>query len=201
MNNNSSTRTHIVCIVDRSGSMQPIAADAIGGYNTFLQNQRKLPGEAVVTLVLFDHEYSRVCWAQPLAKAPLLDAGSYVPRGTTALLDAIGRTIDDVREIGTVPLGFRLQAASDKVIVVIMTDGMENASHDYSQEVIAQRIDTMRKEHGWEFVYLGANQDAISVARSMNIAAEKSAAFEHSPAGMTAACAMMDEQVMHSRRS
>ncbi|MFZ1730145.1 MAG: hypothetical protein WAV84_08480 [Bacteroidota bacterium] len=192
-------RSHIVCIIDRSGSMQPISGDAIGGYNSFLEKQSQLPGEAVVTLVLFDHEYSRVCWAHPLDKAPLLDAGSYIPRGSTALLDAIGRTIDDVREIGTVPPGFRTQTEADKVIVVILTDGMENASRNYSQADIAQRIDKMRQEYGWEFVYLGANQDAISVARSMNISTETSASFEHSREGMRAACAMMDEQVMYSR--
>ncbi|MBE0644974.1 MAG: hypothetical protein IH600_12900, partial [Bacteroidetes bacterium] len=173
------SRTHIVCIVDRSGSMQPIAGDAIGGYNSFLESQRKLPGAAVVTLVLFDHEYERLCTALPIAQAPRLDHRSYVPRGTTALLDAIGRTIEDVQKEMT-----RKEAVDEKVIVAILTDGMENASTDYTFERIAERIAEMQQEHGWEFVYLGANQDAISVASKMSIPAASSASFDATGSGV-----------------
>ena len=206
MSTSNAPLTHIVCIIDRSGSMQPIAADAIGGYNSFLENQRKLPGEAVVTLVLFDHEYQRICSARPIAEAPRLSRENYVPRGTTALLDAIGRTIDDIRNTKTSAAKTRSngrahRSESAKVIVVILTDGMENASTDYSHEAVAAGIKEMRLELGWEFVYLGANQDAISVAGKMNIPAPNSASFDADSAGMTQACRIMDERVMYSRRT
>ena len=187
-------RTHIVCIVDRSGSMQPIAADAIGGFNSFLERQRLLPGEAVVSLVLFDHEYRRVYSATPLAEAPRLDAHSYVPRGTTALLDAIGRTIDDVVQVEQLP-----ETPKEHVIVVILTDGLENASADYTYEVISRRIDTMQRQHGWEFVYLGANQDAIAVAGKLNISADASAAFAANKQGVAHAYRIMHDRVAYSR--
>jgi hypothetical protein len=188
-------RTHIVCIVDRSGSMQPIAGDAIGGFNSFLESQQKLPGEAVVSLVLFDHEYRRVYSASPLAEAPRLDDHSYVPRGTTALLDAIGRTIDDVMQSENRP-----GAPEDHVIVAILTDGLENASADYTYEAISRRIDEMRHAHSWEFVYLGANQDAIAVAGKMNIPAAASAAFAASKKGVARAYSIMDDHVACYRR-
>ncbi len=188
------TRTHIVCIVDRSGSMQPIAADAIGGYNSFLDKQRQLPGEAVVTLVLFDHEYIRVCSAVPINKAPKLDNHSYIPRGTTALLDAIGRSIDDVHKAQQRP-----DAIAERVIVTILTDGLENASSDYTYEAISGRIAVLRGELNWEFVYLGANQDAIAVASKMSIPPGSSAAFMASKSGLASAYCIMDSQVSNFR--
>ena len=187
-------RTHILCIVDRSGSMQPIAGDAMGGYNTFIESQRRLPGEAVLSLVLFDHEYQRLCDAVPLAEAPMLDAGNYVPRGTTALLDAIGRGIEQLRAAGV-----RDGAPRERVIVAILTDGYENASTDYTQAMVAGRIDEMRLKHDWEFIYLGANQDAIAVAAQMNIRADRSASFDATPAGVAQAYHRMNEFVACSR--
>lgn len=192
-------RTHILCIVDRSGSMQPIARDATGGYNTFLESQRRLPGEAVLSLVLFDHEYLRVCDAVPLAEAPLLDAGNYVPRGTTALLDAIGRGIEQLRTAGARDGAPRDGAPRERVIVAILTDGYENASTDYTQAMVAGRIDEMRLRHDWEFIYLGANQDAIAVATQMNIRADRSASFDATPAGVTHAYQRMNDFVAYSR--
>ncbi len=188
--------THIVCIVDRSGSMQPIARDAIGGYNAFLESQKKQPGEAVVTLVLFDHEYFRLYTAVPIAQAPRLDPGNYVPRGTTALLDAMGRTIEDVHAAMTAAEG-----SGHKVIVAILTDGMENASTDFTLQGVAQRIHDMQLEHGWEFVYLGANQDAISVAGRMNIPSASSARFDATGTGVRDAYEVMGERVAFMRRS
>lgn len=187
-------RTHILCIVDRSGSMQPIARDAMGGYNTFLESQRRLPGEAVLSLVLFDHEYQRLCDAVPLAEAPLLDAGNYVPRGTTALLDAIGRGIEQLRAAGA-----RDSAPRERVIVTILTDGYENASTDYTQAMVAGRIDEMRLKFDWEFIYLGANQDAIAVAAQMNISPDRSASFDATPAGVAQAYHRMNDFVAYSR--
>jgi len=156
----------IVFILDRSGSMASIKNDAIGGFNSFLEEQKKVPGEANLTLVLFDHEYNLFYNGVKLQNAKPLDNSTYVPRGTTALLDAVGRTIDDV--------GVRLDSLPEedrpeKVIVGILTDGFENASKDYTNTRISEMIDLQQKTYNWEFLYLGANQDAFSVAQSLNI--------------------------------
>jgi uncharacterized protein YegL len=116
--------TELVFILDRSGSMGTMAKEAIGGFNAFLEEQKKLPGEAKLTLALFDHQYSLVCNGKDIKDVEPLDDKTYVPRGTTALLDAIGRTIDDV--------GSRLSATTEaerpsKILVAILTDGQENA--------------------------------------------------------------------------
>lgn len=158
--------TEIVTIVDRSGSMQTMKAEAIGGFNTFLDAQKKVPGKARLTLVLFDHEYLLVHNGKPISDVPPLDETSYVPRGTTALLDAVGRAIDDV--------GLRLAETPEehrpgKIIVLVLTDGHENSSHDYSAEHVRRMVQRQRETYSWEFVFLGANLDAPQVAASMNI--------------------------------
>lgn len=163
MNNNL---VHVACVIDRSGSMSSVRSDAIGGFNTFLEEQKKGPGEAVLTLVLFDHEYQVVHDAVPVASVAPLDETTYVPRGTTALLDAIGRMIDD--------LGARLAAMPEEerpagVIVAILTDGAENASMEYSHARVAEMIEHQRTVYNWSFVFLAANQDAINEAEKMNM--------------------------------
>ena len=173
-------KTEIACIIDRSGSMSTIRDDAIGGFNTFLEAQKAVPGEANLTLVLFDHEYLEAVAARPLAEVDPLTVASYVPRGTTALLDAVGRTIDSV--------GARLAATPeherpDKVIVAILTDGLENASREYSLDRIKEMITHQRDIYSWEFIFLAANQDAFVVGSSMGISALNTAGFVPSPEG------------------
>lgn len=163
MNNNL---VHVACVIDRSGSMSTVCSDAIGGFNTFLEEQKKGPGEAVLTLVLFDHEYLVVHDAVPVASVAPLDETTYVPRGNTALLDAIGRTIDD--------LGARLAAMPEEerpggVIVAILTDGHENSSLEYTRRRVAEMIEHQRTVYNWSFVFLAANQDAIDEAKKMNM--------------------------------
>lgn len=164
MNNNL---TEIVCIIDRSGSMASITNDAIGGFNTFLAEQKKLPGEARLTLVLFDHEYLVPVDNQPLDKVEELTASTYVPRGSTALMDAIGRAITTVGE--------RLAKTEEaqrpgQVVVVILTDGFENASQEYTRTRVAEMIQHQQEKYNWRFVYLGVNVDAFKEASSLNIA-------------------------------
>lgn len=188
--------SEIVCIVDRSGSMQAIRSDAIGGFNSFLNSQQKLPGEARFTLVLFDHDYEVLHDCVPLPSVPPLDEDSYTPRGTTALLDAIGRTIDDVgKRLAKTPEADR----PANVIVAILTDGMENASSDYRQQHISEMIAHQQEVYDWEFLFLAANQDAIATASKMSIKAANAANFMATGAGIQSAYADLDRKVTARR--
>ena len=158
--------TDINIVLDRSGSMDAVKNDTIGGYNAFLAEQKAAPGEAAITLVQFDHEYEVVYQAAPLSDAKQLDGNTFVPRGNTALYDAVGRTINAT--------GARLSAISEterpgKVIFVILTDGEENASKEFSATRIAEMIQHQKDHYQWEFVFLGANQDAITAAAKIGI--------------------------------
>lgn len=188
--------TEIAFVLDRSGSMNPIAGDAIGGFNTFLASQQALPGEARLTLVLFDHEYLVVHDNVAIRQVPSLDAKTFVPRGMTALLDAVGRTIDDV--------GVRLAATPEdqrpaKVIVAILTDGQENASRDYTFSRVAGMIKHQQEKYSWEFLFLAANQDAIAAAGALSIGAKDAIAFQATAQGIRHANAQLNERVTLSR--
>ena len=177
MNN---AHTEIVFILDRSGSMHAMVEPAISGFNRLLREQQQVPGHARFTLVLFDDQYELPFHSVPIAEVVELDTSSFVPRGNTALLDAIGRTIDD--------LGGKLAATPEQdrpkqVIIAILTDGEENASTRYSWEAVAKRIRHQSGKYHWQFLFLGANQDAIATAGRMNIQAGNTANFamnEHS---------------------
>jgi len=165
-------KVEIVCVIDRSGSMSSIRSDAIGGFNTFLKEQKSVPGEATLTLALFDHEYITLHNAVNLRDVPELTTETYVPRGNTALYDAIGRTIDVV--------GSRLDKSAtkpDKVIVVILTDGEENSSIEYPRARVAEMIRHQQDKYSWEFVFLAANQDAFQSGAGLNIKSSNTANF------------------------
>lgn len=173
----------IAFVLDRSGSMGPLREQAIAGFNHFLADQNAQPGDARLTLVLFDYEYLVPVDARPLQDVAALDTTTYVPRGSTALLDAIGTTIDR--------LGQRLAATSaeerpGRVIVAILTDGEENASTRYDWPAIAARIRHQSEKYKWQFLFLGANQDAIATASKMNIDSSNAATFEASGSGLAA---------------
>lgn len=189
--------TEIACIVDRSGSMHSIAEDAVGGFNRFLEEQKALPGRARLTLVLFDHEYQLLCAGLDLRRVPPLDERLYRPRGMTALLDAVGRTLDDLdRRFKVLPESER----PDKVIVAILTDGLENASSDYSLKDVADRISEKRDRDGWDFVYLGANQDAFLAASELSIGAQDTHEFSATTDGVRQAFCCMSTVVGRRRR-
>jgi len=158
------THTEIICIVDRSGSMTPIKKDAIGGFNEFIKAQKNEAGTANITTVLFDHEYSVVHNNVDIQKVELLNDRTYIPRGMTALYDAIGKAINTVH--GRMSENYE---EPSKVICAILTDGEENDSKEYSQAGIKKLIKEMTEAHGWEFAYLGANQDSFAVAESLFI--------------------------------
>lgn len=176
--------TEIAYILDRSGSMQILQEAAISGFNDFLQSQLDVPGDARLTLVLFDDQYLVPVAAKPVEEVPRLNASTYVPRGSTALLDAIGETIDT--------LGRRLAGTPEperpgKVIVVIFTDGMENASHCFQWRDIASRIHHQRDKYNWEFIFLAANQDAIATAAQLNVGRHSASGMDATPHGLYAA--------------
>lgn len=166
--------TELVCILDRSGSMEAIRDDAIGGFNAFLDAQRDEPGETRLTLVQFDDRYDVLADHVPLAHVPPLARETFVPRGSTALLDAIARTLDAV--------GKRLAATPEperpsKVVVAVVTDGQENASRHATRQQVFDRIAHQRDVYGWAFVFLAANQDAIAGAVALGMQADDGVAF------------------------
>ena len=149
----------IAVVLDRSGSMDIIRTDAIGGFNRFLEDQKQVEGEAHLTLVLFDHEYEVVHDRVALADVPELTEQTYQPRGTTALDDAIGRTVETLgKQLETLPEDER----PDKVLVVILTDGIENASTDYNTPKIKEILKRQQETYGWKVEYLAANVDAFA---------------------------------------
>lgn len=160
-------KSEIVIILDRSGSMGTIRNDIIGGFNTFIEEQRKaLPGEVNVTLITFNQTWKTVFDRIPLNKVSPLTAADYVPNGMTALLDAMGTAIDN--------LGQRLAGEPENerpslVIISVMTDGYENSSKEYTKPQLMQKITTQQDTYNWKFVFLGANQDAIQEARDLGI--------------------------------
>ena len=157
----------IAVVVDRSGSMSSMRDEAIGAFNAFLEEQKKHPGEALMTYTQFDNEYEIVHSGVALKDVPALTAETFVPRGATALLDAVGRTIDAV--------GSRLSGMSDderpeKVLFVVLTDGGENASQEYKLEDVKKKIELQRDKYKWEFVFLAQGPDAFAGAIGMGFA-------------------------------
>ncbi len=172
--------SEIICIIDRSGSMEAIRSDAIGGFNSFISEQKKEEGQANVTLVLFDDHYDVVAAAIPIEQVVPLNDSTFVPRGSTALFDAIGKTLDQVgARLASTPESERPGA----VIVAILTDGQENSSRAYSREKISSMIKQQREVYSWQFVFLAANQDAVASAQSISIDAADAVAFAASAVG------------------
>ena len=166
--------TEIAFILDRSGSMAPVTEAAITGFNVFLRDQQKTEGQARLTLVLFDNEYLVPLDCIPVQEAVSLDTTTYVPRGSTALLDAIGTTIDRLgARISTMPEPDR----PGQVIVAILTDGYENSSEKFTWKDISRKILEQTNTYKWQFLFLGANQDAIATAANLSIAAANASSY------------------------
>ena len=168
--------TEMVFILDRSGSMAGLEADTIGGYNSMLEKQKALEGEALVSTVLFDHENVVICDRKPIAEVPEMTEEEYFVRGCTALLDAVGGAI---HHIGNVHKYARGEDRPDKTVFVITTDGMENASKTYTYSKVKSMIKRQTEKYGWEFLFLGANIDAKAEAGRFGID-EKRAVKYHS---------------------
>ena len=185
----------LVCILDRSGSMAPLRADAVGGFNTFLDAQKAVPGAARLSVVLFDTEVETPHVRTDLAGVAPFTPADFVPRGGTALYDAVGDALYRLHSrIAETPAAER----PERVVVAILTDGEENASRRYSRAQIADAIAARRME-GWEFTFLAANQDAVLAAEAIGIARQDAFAFEATPAGTRGAMFSMAEDVVMKR--
>lgn len=187
-------KVEIVFILDHSGSMMTVRDDAIGGFNSFLADQKSVPGEASMTLVVFNDSVTTLYEARPLEDASELSRATYQPGGFTALLDAIGVTFTKV--------GKRIECMEhkpDKVIVAILTDGQENASREYTHELVAEGIKHQQEKYSWEVIFLAANQDAFRTGESLNIKAENTANYAASKSGTSNAFQLMSNTVRGMR--
>lgn len=175
--------TEIACVIDRSGSMTPIRDDAIGGFNTFLKEQQELPDKANATVCLFDNEYILLHDGTDLTEVKPLTSKTYVPRGTTALYDAIGRTISAIDS--------RVSKSPDqKVVIAILTDGQENASREFNKTKIMDMIKA-REKQGWLILYLSASANAFADASSIGVSSNNTMSFTADSSGMRKAYSSM----------
>ncbi len=166
--------TELVFILDRSGSMSGLEDDTIGGYNSMVEKQKKERGEALITTVLFDDKYELLHDRNNLKEiSPITDREYYV-RGSTALLDAIGMTIN---KIVNVMRHTAKEEQASNVMFVIITDGMENSSMEYGYEHIRKMIEHQKKKYEWEFIFLGANIDAVETAQRFGINKDRAANY------------------------
>lgn len=159
----------LVFILDRSGSMEGLEGDTIGGFNSLIEKQRKQDGECYVSTVLFDNVSEVLHDRIKLAEVPKMTEQDYTVRGCTALIDAIGGAI---HHIGNIHKYARPEDVPEHTMFVITTDGMENASHRYSSDKVKKMIERQKEKYGWEFLFIGANIDAVDTAKNFGIGAE-----------------------------
>jgi len=188
--------TEIVFILDRSGSMAGLEMDTIGGFNAMIDKQRREPGQAYVSTVLFDNESQVVHDRVSLDRVPKLTREDYYVRGCTALLDAVGGAI---HHIGNVHKYAREEDRPEKTIFVITTDGMENASRRYSYEKVKAMITRQTETYGWEFLFLGANIDAAREAARFGIRADRTADYHADSMGVDAVYESVNDAVCQVR--
>ena len=172
--------TEIVFILDRSGSMAGLESDTIGGFNSMVEKQKAAPGDAVLSAVLFSNDNTVIYDRTDIQKVEPLTDSQYFVGGCTALLDAIGGA---VHHIANVHKYAREEDRPGKTIFVITTDGMENASHRYSYAEVQRMVKHEQEKYGWEFLFLGANMDAISAARSFGIREDRAVRYSCDGAG------------------
>ena len=190
--------TEIIFILDRSGSMSGLEADTIGGFNSMIEKQKKADGEALISTVLFDnvseviHDRVSVLDIQPMTDK------DYTVRGCTALLDAIGGAI---HHIGNIHKYARAEDVPEHTLFVITTDGMENASRHYNAERVKQMIERQKARYGWEFLFLGANIDAVETARHFGIGADRAVNYHSDSAGTQLNYEVLSEAICAVRGS
>ncbi len=173
--------TELVFIIDRSGSMHGLEKDTIGGFNAMIDQQKKADGEANVTTVFFDDHYEVIHDRFPLDAVKPITEQEYFTRGCTALLDAIGRSVAAmVNTQKHLPEEYR----AEKVIFMITTDGYENASREYDYAKVRRMIEQQKEKYGWEFLFLGANIDAVSEARKFGISEDRAVEYNNDKIGV-----------------
>ncbi len=166
--------TELVFILDRSGSMRGLEQDTIGGFNAMIEKQKKTEGECYVSTILFDHETVVLHDRLPLAQVQPLTDRDYTVRGCTALMDAMGGAI---HHMGNVHKYARAEDVPEHTLFVITTDGMENASRRYSSNKVKAMVEHQKSKYGWEFLFLGANIDAVETAARFGIREDRAVTF------------------------
>ena len=190
--------TELVMILDRSGSMAGLESDTIGGYNSMLKKQKETDGEVLVSTVLFDNRRDVIFDRVPLEKVPQMTEKEYYVRGSTALLDAVGSSI---HHIGNVHKYAREEDRPEKTIFVITTDGFENASREYTYDRVKEMVEHQKEKYGWEFLFLGANIDAIKTASRFGIRADRAANYNSDREGTALNFEVLSETVSAMRVS
>jgi uncharacterized protein YydD (DUF2326 family) len=188
--------TELIFILDRSGSMSGLGSDTIGGYNAMLEKQKKEPGEAVITTVLFDDKYELLHDRINIRGIEPITEKEYYVRGTTALLDAVGRTISKIVNVQKHTVE---DERAENVMFVITTDGMENASREYSYEKIRRMIEHQKSKYGWEFIFLGANIDAVDTAERFGIGQDRAVNYNADSEGTLLNYEVISETVSNLR--
>ena len=190
--------TELVFILDRSGSMSGLEQDTIGGFNGMLNKQKKEEGEAYVTTVLFDNYCERIHDRVKLSEVPPMTEKEYSVRGCTALLDAIGSTIT---HIGNIHKYARSEDVPEHTLFIITTDGMENASRQYDKAAVKKLVERQKERYGWEFLFLGANMDAIAEAASFGIGGDRAVSYQCDSAGTRLNYEVLDQAISCVRAS
>jgi uncharacterized protein YegL len=188
--------TEIVFILDRSGSMAGLENDTIGGYNSLIEKQKNEEGEALISTVLFDNETEVLHDRIPLDKVEMITDKEYFVRGSTALLDAVGGAI---HHIGNVHKYARPEDVPEKTLFIITTDGMENSSRQYSYEKVKKMVERQKEKYHWEFIFLGANIDAVSVANKFGVDKSRAVRYECDSAGTALNYNVMSKMVSCAR--
>jgi len=190
--------TELVFILDRSGSMAGLEADTIGGFNAMIEKQRKEDGECLVSTVLFDNESEVLHDRVKLSDIKPLTDRDYTVRGCTALIDALGGAIS---HICTVHKYAREEDVPAHTMFIITTDGMENASKEYTSEKVKQMIGHQKEQHGWEFLFIGANIDAVETAERYGISKERAVNYNADKQGTKVVFAALAKAVCRVRSS
>ncbi len=190
----------ITLLIDRSCSMAPLTRDLLDGVNSFVAEQQRLPLRQDITFsfMVFDHEYRTICKAIPLRDAPRFTEAHYQPRGNTSLYDALGRCIDET--------GLRLRAMSDperpsQVLFIVLTDGLENTSWNYSAEKLTEMVEHQRLRYLWQFAFLGTHGDLWTEARRFGLRRDETCAWDHSAEGIRRAFDLLNERTSNYRRA
>ncbi len=190
--------TEIVFILDRSGSMSGLEEDTVGGFNSMIEKQKKANGKALISTVLFDNTSEVIHDRVSVRKIKPMTADDYTVRGCTALLDALGGAI---RHIGNVHKYAREEDVPEHTLFVITTDGMENASRRYDSEKVKKMIERQKEKYGWEFLFLGANIDAVETAKHFGIGEDRAVNYHSDSDGTKLNYEVLSEAISSVRCS